>query len=216
MLKTLRKIFLLLVCFFAFQNFVAYAQETQLPSSDRQQTAGSYEVMLQLVVANNAAERESLPQNLVSVERKLKSDFGASNYRLALTLLTRASEQGAVELKGIGLLDKSQSNELNSFYEVTLSNIKASKLDQQELGMESLRFGLRMPVKTSVIQNEKGNQPVINYEFVGITARPLNVTLDKPTIVGTLTTLQPNEFIVVVLTVKAENYKTKQIARKNN
>jgi hypothetical protein len=207
------KFFLLLICLLVVQNFVARAQEIQPSSNNLQQSAESYEVMLQLLVAGDAGEHEDLPQNLTLIERKLKNDFGASNYRLAMTLLSRASEKGTIESKGIGLINKSQSNDPKSFYEIVLSNIKANKQVERELAMDYLRFGLRVPV-ISAPQNEKGGFPVVNYEHVGITAKPLNMTLDEPTIVGTLTTSRANEFIVVVLTVKPESSNRKQIAKK--
>jgi hypothetical protein len=165
--------------------------------------AASYQIVVQLLAASDS-QNAKLPANLALVERNLKDSFGRTNYAVAMTIFNRAAENGILEVKGITPFAESP-NALLNFYEMSLFGLKPS---QTEMQIDSLRFGLRIPIVTNALAEAKGTY---NYEYVGITAKPLSVIFNEPTIIGTLTTSRSNEQLFLVLTVKPEN---KQLSKK--
>ncbi len=167
------------------------------------------------IQANN-----KLPETLQPIEKKLRADFGASNYQLALTLLNRTTENAFVEVRGVNSYQQSQSatqaaDASPTFYNFNLNGIRPNPAKPGELSIADLRFNLRVPVAQTSTADGK-NFSVINYEQIGISAKPLSIALNEPTVVGTLTTSRPNELIVLVLTVKSsDSADSTRTARKN-
>ena len=193
--------------------FVAKAQETA-------QTTGkaSYEIVLHLLKTSSADDKKTeLPAALVPVLRKLKADYGQAAYNLALTLLNRVSEKGNLEIKGISpLVYEQQAEEKSlSFYDLKLYGLKQPQNQPNELQIDSLHFGIRVPYPTLRFVQEGKNIPQINYENLGITVRPLSLTFDEPTVIGTMTTARPNEMLILVMTLKPDSPTAARAARKN-
>jgi hypothetical protein len=127
-----------------------------------------------------------------------------------MTLLNRVSEQGSLEIKAVNPFNQQQTDVKSiGFYDLTLNGIKPNTAG--DIQVDLLRFGIRVPI-TSFVANNGNSTPVTSYETLGITARPLSVNMNEPTVVGTLTTSRPNELLVLVMTVKPEN---RPVAKKN-
>lgn len=172
----------------------------------------SYEIVLQLLKSNAPGETGNtpLPNSLQPIAKKLRADFSASDYGLVMTLLNRVSSQGNLEIKAVNPFSAEQTAVKSlGFYDLTLSGIKPNQTGAIQVDL--LRFGIRVPI-TTLVANNGNSTAVTNYENLGITARPLSVDLNEPTVVGTLTTSRPNEFLVLVMTVKPEN---RPLAKKN-
>jgi hypothetical protein len=191
---------------------VADAQDN-LPKNDNNANRPNYEISLQLLVSVQNNERDELPAALSQIERKLKNDFGKSNYRLAMNLLNRVSERGVLEISGVSPFSQNLPDDKSyNFYELTLNGMKSN--GESEMQFDLLRFSLRIPLTTYVAQDGK-SIPITNYQNLGITARPVSVAFNEPTIIGTMTTSHPNEQIVLVLTVKPDVTKNSLTAKKN-
>ncbi|MEP6923082.1 MAG: hypothetical protein ABI954_01345 [Pyrinomonadaceae bacterium] len=190
------------------------AQEDSQSKNENNANRPSYEVSLQLLVSTQNGERdELLPSSLAVIEKKLKSDFGKSNYRLAMNLINRVSERGSLEISGVSPFSQNLPEDKSyNFYELNLSGIKSNTAG--EMQFDQLRFGLRLPLVTYVAQEGK-SIPITSYQNLGISARPVSVAFNEPTIIGTMTTPRPNELIVLVLTVKPSDAKTNLSAKKN-
>lgn len=197
---------LALICFNAF---TATAQENNQKTETSRE---SYEIVLQLLKSNapGASGNNSLPNSLLPIAKKLRSEFSTSDYGLVMTMLNRVSAQGNLEIKAVNPFSAEQTDIKSlGFYDLTLNGIKPNQTNA--IQVDFLRFGIRVPV-TTFVANNGNSTPVTNYENLGITARPLSIDLNEPTIVGTLTTSRPNELLVLVMTVKPEN---RPLAKKN-
>jgi hypothetical protein len=195
-----------LICFNAL---AATAQENNQKTEPGKE---SYEIVLQLLKSNVPGEtgNNSLPSSLLPIAKKLRTDFSASDYGLVMTLLNRVSAQGNLEIKAVNPFSAQQTDVKSlGFYDLTLNGIKPNQTGAVQVDL--LRFGIRIPV-TTFVANNGNSTPVTNYENLGITARPLSIDLNEPTVIGTLTTSRPNEFLVLVMTVKPEN---RPLAKKN-
>lgn len=199
-----------LICFNAF---AASAQENK-PENNQKTEPGreSYEIVLQLLKSNAPGEAGTnpLPNSLQPIAKKLRGDFNANEYGLVMTLLNRVSTQGNLEIKAVNPFSAQQTDIKSlGFYDLTLSGIKPNQNGAVQVDL--LRFGIRVPV-TTYVANNGNSTPITNYENLGITARPISLDFNEPTIVGTLTTSRPNELLVLVMTVKPEN---RPLAKKN-
>lgn len=202
------------ISFLLFSLAIAVSAQDNQAKIENDTNRQSYEISLQLLVSAQNGERNELPSALAAIEKKLKNDFGQSNFRLAMNLLNRVSENGSLELKGISTFSQSTLDDKTySFYELGLKGIKSNSAG--EMQFNKLRFNMRVPVVISLVQEGKSSPPTINYENTGISAQPVNVAFNEPTIVGTMTTPRPNELIVLVLTVKPDNAKTSLSVKKN-
>jgi hypothetical protein len=213
MLSHARTLFLCLLTLVFLQPSI-YAQDTAPPKADVQTTSrASYEVLLQILISSETAASEKLPAALADVEKKLRSEFGQRSYRLASTLLNRVSERGTLEVKGVGTFFESANSQPN-FVEFLAVGLKP--IEEDTIQIDNFRFGIRLPVATQIISQDGKTNQVFNYENTGITARPLSVAANQPTIIGTMTTSRLNELIVLVLTVKPEAAPNRSIATKRN
>ena len=210
-MKNLCRVFALSLCaLLCAGSITAQSQESnnQKPETNKE----SYEIVLQLLKSTAPGEtgNVALTSNLQPIAKKLRADFGAIDYNLMMTLLNRVSEQGSLEVKAVNPFNNQQTDQKSiGFYDLTLHRIHSPQANEIQFGL--LRFGIRVPV-TSFVANNGNSTPVTNYENLGITAQPLSINLNEPTVVGTLTTSRPNELLVLVMTVKSEN---RPVARKN-
>lgn len=211
-MKNTRRALFLALPLFALICLNAFAVSAQESNPKPQASKESYEIVLQLLKSNTPGDTATtaLPSNLQPVAKKLRADFGVGDYGLMLTLLNRVSEQGSLEIKAVNPFNQQQT-EVKSlgFYDLSLHNIKPNAAG--DIQVEMLRFGIRVPI-LMYVANNGNSSPVTNYESLGITARPLSVNINEPTIVGTLTTSRPNELLVLVMTVKPES---RSVAKKN-
>ena len=163
-----------------------------------------YEVILQLVVASNgASEKSTLPPSLAGTVKKLKTLYTFSDYRLTTTFLQRTSS--LIEYKSLQT-EFNQVTDKNypAFSEWTLRGLKsmAGAQGRNILQFESFRFGMRIPIVRSGVDESGKTQSSVVYDSTGITTARFNVNENEPTIIGSLATSKPEELMFLVLTVK--------------
>jgi hypothetical protein len=185
-----------LVCLFSAANSFGQSQQPQT----------SYEVVLHVLTASNAASDKSIavPQSLSNVVKKLKNNYSFANYRVSSTYLQRIANTGNMEFKGI-------SNEPNQdvyapiFSEWTLGQLISlpDATQQNSILIQNFRFGQRVPVKTANYKDESGkSNAVLNYEAVGLSLQKLILPVNVPTIIGNLSTSKADELTFLILTIK--------------
>lgn len=166
----------------------------------------SYEVVLQILVASSgAADKNNVPQELSNIVRKLKTTYALPNYRLTSTYLQRIANTGNVEFKSISTLPAQNQNvDAPVFSEWTLGRLQTmtGANGGSAIQLQNFRFGQRVPVRTASLRSDGGSTPVINYESIGLTMQKLNLSANVPTVVGSLSTSNPEELMFLVLTVK--------------
>lgn len=193
-------IFYVAAFFLVFHSINCFAQ------TPVKQAEPSYEVVLQVLTASNNTTNKSndVPRMLENVVKKLKNTYSFLNYRINLTYLQRVANTGNLEFKGV-------SNEPNQnvytpiFSEFTLGQLLSlpDVRGQKSISIQDFRFGQRVPVRTANIKGEDGNiNAVINYENVGLTMQKLNMPVNTPTVVGTLSTSKSDELLFLIITVK--------------
>ena len=90
------------------------------------------------------------------------------------------------------------------FSEWTLSGLESlpNAKEQNTVQFQNFRFGARIPFVTTKVDN--GNAfSVINYENIGLSIRKLSLSLDTPTIIGSLSTSKADELMFLILSVKS-------------
>jgi len=190
------------VCLLNFVNCFA-----QTPPN-RNQIEPSYEVILQTLVASNTANNKSdIPQTLSGAVKKLRANYLYSNYRLGATFYQRVANTGTIELKSVSNETiPNQERNFSVFSEWTLNNLQTlpDAKGQNSIQFQSFRFGQRIPIITSSVKDENGiTNSVVNYEQVGLTIQRCSLAENVPTVIGSLSTLKPDELMFLVLTVKS-------------
>ena len=190
---------LFLVGLFISPTF-SFAQTENKPK----QSEPSYEVVLQIMIASNTqTAKANIPQSLSDVVKKLKTNYAFSDYHLVSTFLERVSD--SVEHKGV-LTEFLQNQSIAApvFSEWTLSGLESlpNAKEQNTVQFQNFRFGARIPFVTTKVDN--GNAfSVINYENIGLSIRKLSLSLDTPTIIGSLSTSKADELMFLILSVKS-------------
>lgn len=168
----------------------------------------NYEVQLHLLVTAGGAEAGAkVPQTLDGVVRQLKSSLPPAEYRLAATFINRVKDGGRLEVKTVGgsPFTSSQLDPLNpTFFQFFLGNVKMADDQPGSLvNVQDFRLGLKVPVQTATVSNEKTLQgyPVIQYEDTGINTQ-MSVREGEPTLVGTLNTSRPGQLFALVITIR--------------
>ena len=163
----------------------------------QQQGEPSYEVLLQVLVASNAAGATQAPASLANVVKKLKATFPFSDYRVAATYMNRVENGGSIESKGIIQETTASPSAHPIFQEWSLVGLKkaveAAGGGQNLIQAGGFRFGTRVPVQVS---------SVVSYENTGLNINRVNLIENAPTIIGTLNAPKSSELIVLVLTVR--------------
>ncbi len=185
-----------LVCLF---SFTASSAQT---NPQTRQAEPSYEVVLQVLTASDAAADKSVvPQTLSNVVKKLKTTYPFSNYRVASTYLQRVANTGNIDFRGA-------SNEANQdIYAPVFSDWSFNQLlafpytePQNFVSIRNFKFGQRVPIKTAGV-NDKSSF-VVSYEAIGLSMQMLNLPVNTPTVIGTLSTPKSGELMFLILTVK--------------
>jgi hypothetical protein len=190
-----KNIILILVFFMVGLMSPAFSfAQTETPKNEL-----SYEVVLQILVASNdAADKSNVPQTLSGVVRKLKTTYALTNYRLASTSLQRIANMGNVEVKTISN-QPAQNQDTPIFSEWTLGRLQ---MLENSIELQNFHYGQRIPIRIGV-KDESGKQFLgVNYESVGLAMQKLNLRQNTPTVIGSLSTSNPDELMFLVLTVK--------------
>ncbi len=190
------------VCLLSLINGFAQTPPT------KNQIEPSYEVVLQTLVASNTANNKSeIPQILSGAVKRLKANYSYSNYRLASTYLQRVANNGTIEFRNVSNETiPNQERNFSVFSDWTLRGLQIllDAKGQNSIQFESFRFGQRIPIITSSVKDESGKtNSVVNYEQVGLTIQRCSLAENVPTVIGSLSTLKPDELMFLVLTVKS-------------
>lgn len=193
-------IFKLFLFLFALSATHVFAQT----DNKQMQADPCYEVVLQLLMAsNNTGEKTSLPPTLSGTVKKLKTLYTFSDFRLTTTFLQRTTN--SVEYKSL-LTEFNQITDKNYpvFSDWSLKGLRhiPNAQGRNVLQFDMFRFGMRIPIVRSGV-NESGNpQSSVVYDSTGVTTTRFNVNVNEPTVIGSLTTSKPDELLFLVLTVK--------------
>ena len=175
-------------------------------TDNKTQAEPSYEVVLQILVASNeAGDKSNVPPSLAPIVRKLKTTYTLSNYRLTSTYLQRIANTGNVEFKSVSTPPLPGTNsDAPIFSEWTLGRLMSTTGEKgaNSIQLQNFRFGQRVPIKSAGFNGDGKQIPILNYESIGLTMQKLNLTENVPTVVGSLSTSNPEELMFLVLTVK--------------
>ncbi|MBC7796367.1 MAG: hypothetical protein H7Z37_05815 [Pyrinomonadaceae bacterium] len=190
------------VCLLSLTN--AFAQTPP----NRNQIEPSYEVVLQTLIASNIAGGKSdVPQNLSGAVKKLKTNYLYSNYRLGAIFYQRVANTGAIELKSVSSETiPNQEGNFSIFSEWTFNNLQTlpDANGRNSIQFQNLRFGQRIPIVASRVIDASGRtNAVVNYEQVGLTIQRCSLPENVPTVIGSVSTLKPDELMFLVLTVRS-------------
>ena len=194
-------IYALLTVLLAASAQLTFAQTETKPA----QPDPCYDVVLQIVVASNAAgEKASLPATLAPVVKKLKTFYSFADYRLTTTFLQRTSNT----IKYKSMINDSNLNQATNapvFSEWLLMNLRSfgSEPGRRTIQFDSFRFGARVPVLMQPGGEVGKAMPIVNYEPIGIDGTRFSVRENEPTVIGSLATAKADELMFLVLTVKA-------------
>lgn len=185
----------------------AQDQSPQSPAEARSSGEVNHDIQLYLLATSNEpAGAGNTPAALGDVLRQLRAALPFPNYRLATTFLNRVRDGGTVEVSGVGgtPLSAGAANSTSpTFFSFSLNNVRLLAGEQPFIRVSRLRFGLKVPVQTANVAGDggKGSYPVIQYQDTGISTE-MSVREGVPTVVGTMTSSQPNESFVLVMTLK--------------
>ena len=202
---TKTKIAFSIAAFFAvclLSSTFCFAQTPQ-----KNQAEPSYEVILQTVIgSNNAGNKADLSQSLTDAGKKLKANYSFTNYRLNSTFIQRVGNSGGIELRSVAMETlPNQEKSYSIFSDWSLNNLQSvpNANGQNQIQIDRFRFGQRVPIVSSVFSSESGKtNSVVNYEPVGVSLQRFSLPENMPTIVGTLSTMKPDELMFLILTVK--------------
>ena len=195
-------IFKIFLFIFALSATNAFAQTENKPPT----AEPTYEIVLQLVTASNAAsDKNAVSPALAAVVKRLKTLYAFSDYRLTTTYFQRTSS--SIEYKSLmNDISSNADNSAPSFSDWSLRNLRVLPDSQgrKTIQFDSFRFGARVPILAQNFKEETGKAaPVIVYESIGITNSRFSLRENEPTIIGSLATAKAEELMFLVLTVKA-------------
>jgi len=157
------------------------------------------EVQVHLLVASSdVAAKETVPQALQPFVRELRQSLPDAKYNLAGTYTSRMKAGSTIENKGMvaaKLLMGQDYSGVASFYEYALTVALATDGPALTIEIPRFRFGLQLPLFTGM------NPPKYDYHLTGITTE-LTLREGTPTLAGTMTTINPNQFLIVVISVR--------------
>lgn len=157
----------------------------------------SYEVKLQILSASNKTGGKSeVPNSLSTVVEKLREDYSYKNFDLVETYIERILSNGKIDFRGVSnrLLDN-DNKKSPIFYEWILSDLESVKnpTGKDFLKFDSLRFTVRVPITTG---------EATNYDSTGFALIKFNLPENAPTLAGSFSMPQADEFVFIILTVK--------------
>ena len=166
----------------------------------------SYDVVLQIVIGGDDKANMPLPQNLAAVAKQLKANYPYPDYKLANTYVGRIAVNGNLENKSISnVFGQTQQGDTPSFWEWGLGGLRTSPTaaGRNDLAFNMFRFGARIPVRTGTAKDGSGNnQPIFNYENIGLTSGRLTVPENTPTLIGSLALPNTSGTAFLVLTLR--------------
>lgn len=173
-----------------------------------QQIEPSYSVALQIVVgSNDNASRAELPAGLAAVSRDLKSTFGFSSYRLGGTFLGRVTNTGDYSYKSLSNIFGQESDyKSQTFLEWYVRTLKSGVTAKGPQGFQAqgFSFGARVPVTVGTAKDQSGkDQPIVNYEKIGLDLTKVSLPENIPTLVGTLNLPGTSGTLFLIMTVKS-------------
>lgn len=179
---------------------------TLAQNDPKHQIEPNYEAVLHVVLGlGDASQNNVLPQSLSGVSKQLNANFAFSNLKLINTYFGRVANTGNFDYKGISnVFGQEQESESPSFLDWRIVGLR----EQTEAGrtafqIGSFRFGARVPLKTASFEDKNGkSQSIINYESLGLSLDKLNVPVNTPTLIGTLSLPKTSGTMFLVLTVK--------------
>ena len=178
--------------------FLLSLTNTFAQTQPKPQAETSYDVVLHILTAsNNSGDKSSVPTTLSNVVKKLKTIYSFTNYRLDSTFLQRVANNGNMEFKSVvNPTGQTQENSPPSFLDWSFYGLQSlpNAGGQNLIQFQTFRFGQRISITTS--------PGVINYEQIGLTIQRFSMSENVPTIIGSLSTSNPNELTLLVLTVK--------------
>jgi hypothetical protein len=185
---------------FAFLLFASSSPlSAQEPTTRAKTDRSNLEVQVHLLVASSdAAAKDTVPQALQPFVRELRQSLPAANYILAGTYTSRMKAGSTIENKGMvaaKLLMGQEYSGVASFYEYTMTVALATDGPVPTVEIPRFRFGLQLPLFSGM------NPPKYDYHFTGITTE-LSLREATPTLAGTMTTIIPNQMLIVVISVR--------------
>lgn len=166
----------------------------------------SFEAMLYVVLGSDeAAQGAELPKSLSPVTKQLRDNFAFGNYRLLNTYVGRVANNGSLEYKSVSSLPGPE-RELDSpsFLEWQLNGLRSSDatVGNDLLLMQMFRFGARVPIKFTNVNDAGKTTQAINYESVGLNVNRLSLTQNSPTLIGTISLPRTSGTVFLVLAVR--------------
>jgi hypothetical protein len=162
-----------------------------------------YEVHVYLLAASNEGGGGRLPDVVQPLVGEIQKSTQLRPSRLVTTFLHRVSELGQVNASGVTppLMPVATSTATPGFYTFRVDRIAPDRFNRALVGMRQFVFGMRVPVVTSRVVDGKTTEPMVQYENVGINSS-LKLPIDRPAIVGTISSGRPDELFVVVALVR--------------
>lgn len=171
---------------------------------DKPQADASYEVVLQVLIASNAAsDKSSASPALSNVVKKLKTNYPFSNYRVASTYLQRIADTGSASSNAVSN-ESNQNDGSPIFSEWAIDQFLTlpGAGSQNSISIRNFRFGQRVPIKTAILTDAEKPNAVVNYERIGVAISRLNLPVNMPTVIGNLSAPKSGELMFLILTVK--------------
>lgn len=166
-------------------------------SDARNEFQPSYEVKIQFLTASNKPDgKNDLPNNLQPVVEKLRKDYLYKTFEIAETYILRMTRGGKIDVRGASSrLIEGEGGKLPIFHDWSLTDLKIANdpTGKEFLQFDSLRYSARVPLKAS---------GATNYESTGFALMKFNLPENMPTVAGSFSMPQADEFVFVILTVK--------------
>jgi hypothetical protein len=153
----------------------------------------SYDVVLQVVVGSDEAQRAELPKELTSISRQLRSKFNFAGYRVANTFLGRVGENGNLEYKSVANILNKDAGGTPMFLDWSLARFSGGEV----FHAEAFRFGARIPIRLS----STAEAPAV-YESIGLSFNRIGLSANTPTLLGTLSLPQTAGTMFLIVTIQ--------------
>ena len=162
-----------------------------------------YEVHVYLLAASNEGDGGRLPEVVQPLVGEIQRSTQLRSSRLVTTFVHRVSELGQISASGVTppLMPVATSTSTPGFYTFRVDRIAPDRFNRALVGMRQFVFGMRIPIITGRVVEGKATEPMVQYENVGINSS-LKLPIDRPAIVGTISTGRPDELFIVVALVR--------------
>jgi len=184
-----KKSFLLAAFFIFCLSLTASFAQTPINKSSEP----SFDVILQAVVGSNDGNKSDVASSLSGIVKKLKADFPFSNFRLTSTSIQRVSNRSGVSSKNISFTPEKN---LAVYSTLTFDGLEVSIDESGQEMFQVRRFGFNQQIP---ITNSIG---AINYESINLNGN-FSLIRNEPTVIGSLSTLKPDELMFLIMTVKS-------------